>query len=104
MEIFVAVSEEAHLQRLDHLARLRFIQQERGYRYHRQALIRNALGEIEFGKNAGWKQESDQLVDDVNSSSGRGHEQQRQNDRHGNGPPTSQKQRSCQHKSAELDG
>src|SRR5438445_10219381 len=104
MKILVAVSEEPYLQGLDHLASLRFIQKERGYSCHCDAIIRNAFREIEFWKNSGRKQKSDQLIDDVNGGSSRRHEQQRQNDRHGNRPTAGQKQRRCQQKSGELDG
>src|SRR5579872_1373053 len=99
VEILIAVSEKANFQGLHHLARLRFIQKQRGHRYNREAVVGNALGKIEFGKNPGRKQESDQLIDNVYGSSCGGYEQQRQNDRHGNGPPTGQKQSSGQHKS-----
>jgi len=103
MQILVAVSEKAYLQRLHHLARLRFIQQEGRHRNNGETVFRNALRKIKFRKNSREKEKRDQLVDDVNGCSRRRYEQKRQNDGHRNRPPAGQKERSRQNKSAKLD-
>src|SRR5580704_2370346 len=103
MEILVPVTEKTHLQRLHHLARLRFIQQESRHGHNSQTLIGNALRKIELGKNSRLEKKRNELIDDINGCSRRRYEQKGQNDRHRNRPPTGQKQCSRQNESAELD-
>src|ERR1700680_19597 len=103
MEILVAVTEKTHLQRLHHLARLRFIQQESRHGHNNQTLIVKALRKSELGKNSRREKKRDELIDDINGCSRRRYEQKGQNDGHRNRPSASQKQCSRQNKSAELD-
>src|SRR5690242_18051745 len=75
MKILVPIPQEAHLQRLRHLPRLRFVQKQRRYRDYGQAIIRDALGKIELRKNSWREQQSDALVHDVNRRSRRRYQQ-----------------------------
>src|SRR6201998_217634 len=103
MQILVAVSEKAYFQRLHHLARLRFIQQEGRHGNNGETVIRNALRKIKFRKNSRRKEKRDQVVDDSNGCSRRWYEQKRQNDGHRNRPPAGQKERSRQNKGSKFD-